>query len=271
MNIMHRCMMIAVAAASVVIPAYSQSRPYAGTITIVPPVIHTSAAGSSFSSVHTAPYGRIYFSTPDRNISGRNSRTSVAVGLRYDRGDLGVQGIEMTIDIPNAFVAVEGVGFGTSMKSPGEWTLDYHVRRTQGGSTLKIIAFGRDSAAGIGAGSYDDLFRVSLSVDGPGAVPRGGEKIVAEMAIVEVASALAHSLGHSAGIVPAPERSLLRLTLVPPITGGGRDAADGYHSPVDAAGAILGERTPITADVRESRWRGESSARTPEVQSPRME
>lgn len=218
MNIIARCAAIAFAMAVPIAPAAAQkiwSR--AGTITVMPANIRSSHADRASAQEEPAavsmPSGSLFFSTTEARFSHGKGGNTVALDLRYDNTETGVQGLEITIEIPGTTLSVSGVKLGRAITAPANWTLDYTVKRSRQGSTVKIIAFGRDTLTRLDAGMHRDVISISFDIDDAEPTKPGVGIARPEITITGVASALAHSLGHSAGIVAGPERASMRFRI----------------------------------------------------------
>jgi|GEM_PF-3545167 len=243
MNISMRCAAIAAAFAAAVVPAIAQ-RPSSriGTAVVMPHIRSSNADGRLSSSI-SQPSGAIYFGTTQGKFLDGSSGRVISLGLRYDNCEIGVQGLEITIEIPGAMLNVRNVIFGDAVASPADWTLDYSVKRAREGSTVKIIAFGRDTLTCLDAGIHDDLFRLIIDVEHLKLEKPGVTSVTTEMRITGVASALAHSLGQSAGIVAAQGQDVARFSIVSAASRGDVRLADGLDLPV-AADAVRTAGTP---------------------------
>lgn len=221
MNIIARCAAIAIAVTVPIAPAAAQeiwSR--AGTITIMPASIRSSTCDRALLQQEPAavsrPSGSLFFSAAEARFSHGKDANTVGLDLRYDNPETGVQGLEITIEIPGTTLRVSDVRLGRAVAMPAHWTLDYNVKRSRQGSTVKIIAFGRDTLTRLDAGLHRDVIRISFDLEDAAPAKPGAGAAPAEIAITSVSSALAHSLGHSAGIVAGPERASMRFRIQEP-------------------------------------------------------
>lgn len=172
-----------------------------------------SPVGCSFSLLQEQD--GLCFSPCADTVPGNTSGHVAHIGLTCNVSNPGVQGIQFTVRTVGHDLRIRRIEMGSEIPTPERWIIDYQIFTTAGGSELRFIAFGRDTATNIGAGHYDDLFRIVYDVPAVGLGRHGadGGNLHASMELADVGSAMADRYGRSAGIGILPDRGAFDLTI----------------------------------------------------------
>jgi hypothetical protein len=161
----------------------------------------SSPASGSLTAIASNGEG-LYFDEIARTVyDNRAGMFTNNIGIKYSN-TTPLQGLQFKITIPNKMLKVTKVDLGSSITSPTDWQFDYEISRASNSSEVTVILYGNDSTINLPAGTYDSLFVVRMDIANIKVCNDsiGGDQVDAVMSLGNVKSALATSLGESAGV-----------------------------------------------------------------------
>lgn len=161
----------------------------------------SSPATGSLSAVASNGEGLYFLETNTTAYDNRSGQFKNVVGMKYSNSTP-LQGLQFKITVPNKYLNVKKVELGSAITNPTDWQFDYEVSRAASSAEVTVVLYGNDSTVNLPAGTYDSLFVVRLDVANIKVCndSLGGDKIDAVMGLGSVKSALATSLGETAGV-----------------------------------------------------------------------